>query len=309
MKTTESNLTSIDLFAGCGGMSLGFQKAGYKVVAAFEYWKPAVDVYRDNFDHPIFEVDLEEIGTAKKIKEFAPQVIIGGPPCQDFSSARANEKTGDRANLTKSFASIICKLLPRAFVFENVPRARFSSVYESTLKSYRRAGYGLTEIVLDAAYCGVPQSRKRLFLIGLLGAADGELTSQLKRGQSESPLSMREYFGDELNIDHYFRVPTNYTKRGVFSVDEPCTTIRGIDRPIPSGYRPHKDDSAHIIKDSVRGLTVQERARVQTFPKSFKWKGSKTNLNVMIGNAVPVNLAYYVASTLKKHLKNNVHEN
>jgi DNA (cytosine-5)-methyltransferase 1 len=282
--------------------------AGYQIVAAFELWRPAIDVYRENFAHPVHEINLAETVSVKLVEEYSPALIIGGPPCQDFSSASASENSGERANLTKSFASIVCRVRPQVFVFENVPRARLSSVYKSTTKSYRRAGYGLTEVVLDAALCGVPQSRKRLFLIGLLGGVDGELTSSLITGQQKTPLSMREYFGGELKIDHYFRVPTNYTKRGVFSVDEPCTTIRGIDRPIPSGYRPHKNDSAHILKDKVRGLTVDERARVQTFPKSFKWKGAKTNLNTMIGNAVPVNLAKYVAVTLKKRLEKRTDE-
>ena len=291
-------LRTVDLFAGCGGMSLGFQQAGFQIVAAFDHWLPAVEVYRQNFDHSIKMADLGDPSIIPEVTRICPDVIIGGPPCQDFSSAGPLKAEGGRANLTRAYAAIVTSAKPRYFVFENVPRARFSKVFLDAKQGLKQAGYGLTQVLLDASLCGVPQTRKRLFLIGCIGAADGFLEQEILSGLSKKPLTMREYFGSELTIDHYFRVPTNYSRRGVFSVDEPSTTIRAVDRPVPKGYPAHKDDTAPITS-SLRGLTVAERSRVQTFPKSFKFIGSKTNLNTLIGNAVPVQLASYIAEKIK----------
>ena len=87
---------------------------------------------------------------------------------------------------------------------------------------------------------------------------------------------------------------------GVFSIYEPCQTIRGVDRPIPKGYKGHPSDPVEI-GPKVRALTILERSYVQTFPKSFKFDGNKGDLNLMIGNAVPVKLAEYVAVAIKKY--------
>src|SRR3989339_470779 len=90
----------VDLFAGCGGLSLGFQNAGYKIVAAFDNWEPSNIVYSKNFDHKIFDVDLSDEKNWSEIKKIGGDIIIGGPPCQDFSSAgKRNEDLG-RGNLT-----------------------------------------------------------------------------------------------------------------------------------------------------------------------------------------------------------------
>ena len=82
-------------------------------------------------------------------------------------------------------------------------------------------------------------------------------------------------------------------------------TIRGVDRPVPKGYPGHPNDPV-LMNDKIRTLTPKERSLIQTFPKNFKFEsGSKTNLNQMIGNAVPVNLAKYVASHLINYCKTN----
>lgn len=294
--------TVIDLFAGCGGMSLGFENAGYRLIAAVENWEPARSVYQRNFDHEALDLDLSTSTGVRALGSLKAAVIIGGPPCQDFSSALATDTDGRRADLTRVFCDIVIAKVPRAFVFENVPRARLSKVYENSKTRYRQAGYGLTEVILDAAYFGVPQYRKRLFLVGVKNSADGALKAPLEDKKSETPLTMREYFGSDLPIKSYFRVPTNYSRRGVFPTNMPCMTIRAVDRPIPKGYRPHPDDSTPIGDPTLRPLTLSERARVQTFPEDFLWLGSKTDLNTMIGNAVPVKLAEHVATTLLNHL-------
>src|SRR5699024_8759720 len=107
--------------------------------------------------------------------------------------------------------------------------------------------------------------RKRMFVIGGLNRADNFLSEQLRAGLSSKPMTIRDYLGSSLGIDHYFRVPTNYSRRGVFSIDEPSMTIRGVDRPIPPGYKGNSKDSAPVA--DVRPLTPVERSYIQTFPR------------------------------------------
>ena len=96
-------MRAVDIFSGCGGMTLGFEQAGIDVVAAFDKWAPAVEIYRANFDHPIFEKDLCDSDSIEAIELFEPDLIIGGPPCQDYSIAGKRQQ-GERANLTIRFA-------------------------------------------------------------------------------------------------------------------------------------------------------------------------------------------------------------
>lgn len=119
----DCGLTAVDLFAGCGGMSLGFQQVGFDVLAAFEFWNAAADCYAMNFNHPVYRVNLADTDAAVKIiQPMRPNVIIGGPPCQDFSSA-GKRSEADRASLTESFAKIVAEVHPVCFVMENVGRA------------------------------------------------------------------------------------------------------------------------------------------------------------------------------------------
>lgn len=290
----------LDLFCGCGGLSLGFQKAGYEIVGAFDAWKPAIDIYNANMDHEALLYDLSDVeGFLKLTKKKSFDIIIGGPPCQDFSSAGQRMEKA-RANLTCSYAQIIAALRPRFFLMENVARARASNAYQEARHIFGDAGYGLTEVVLDASYCNVPQIRKRIFCIGALDEPDGFMDVTLENSLSKKRMTVRDYLGKEIGIEHYYRHPRNYSRRAVFSIDEPSATIRGVSRPIPSGYKGHHCDSIKINKN-LRSLTTLERSRIQTFPKKFKWIGSKTNIEQMIGNAVPVNLAKFVAECLIKY--------
>lgn len=304
MNNQTINNRTIDLFCGCGGMSLGFQNAGFNIVAAFDHWKPAVEVHRANFDHDVFECDLYDSKLGGVIRKLAPNLIIGGPPCQDFSSAGPNSHTSHRAGLIERFVDFIEEAKPGYFVMENVPRVRLRPVFKKAVERLQSMGYGLNLRVMDASLCGVPQQRKRLFLVGAIGAEDGFLNSYLEKGLSSKPMTLRDYFGTSLGTDYYFRVPTNYTRRGVFSIDEPCLTIRGVDRPIPPGYPGHQEDPVPI-GPKVRAFTVLERSYIQTFPRTFKFSGGKSDLNTMIGNAVPVKFAEYVANALACYIGDN----
>lgn len=114
-------------------------------------------------------------------------------------------------------------------------------------------------------------------------------------------MSIYDYLGHSLGIEYYFRVPTNYKRRAVYSIYEPSMTIRGVDRPVPSGYQGHHLDS--VPASQTRPLTPKERSYIQTFPKDFVFLGSKTDMNAMIGNAVPVNLAKFVGDALLRYIE------
>lgn len=295
----------VDLFAGCGGLSLGLAGAGFDVLAGIDNWEPTIDIYKANFDHEAIQLDLsDESLSIKTISRYKPDIIVGGPPCQDFSSAGKRDEDGGRADLTLSFANIVAKVKPKYFLMENVDRILKSKKLPDAFKIFKKAGYGLSFRVLNASYCGTPQARKRFFLFGELGGDDNVLDFYFDKNLSTKPMTIREYLGNSLKTDFYYRHPRNYNRRAVFSIDEPSPTIRGVNRPIPKGYKGHSND-ASPINDKVRPLTTKERALIQTFPESFVWVGKKTHLEQIIGNAVPVKLAEFVGKCILEYIADN----
>ncbi len=295
-------IRTVDLFCGCGGLSLGFQNAGFNIVAAFDSWLPAIAVYRDNFQHPVFDKNLANDDAYLDIAKFNPEVIIGGPPCQDFSSAGKRDESLGRADLTLSFANIISQIKPRFFVMENVERITKSRILKTVLEIFKETGYGLNSSTLNASYCGVPQVRKRYFLIGHFGGKDNFLDFYLTKNQSYKPMTVFEYLGDSLGIEYFYRHPRSYNRRAIFSIHEPSPTIRGVNRPVPKTYKKHQGDVGEV-NEALRPLTTIERSYIQTFPRDFKFKGNKSDLEQMIGNAVPVKLGEYVANCILEYRK------
>lgn len=292
-------MKAVDLFSGCGGLSLGLQESGIQVLAAFENWADACRVYKSNFQHPVHQCDLSDVRSAVRlISAYGPDLIAGGPPCQDFSSAGTRNDSGTRADLTTDFCSIVCTVRPAWFLMENVERISKAAIFQRTKLQFKAAGYGITEMVLNASLCGVPQRRKRLFLIGCLGTEDGFLEAPLRAGLSKREMTMRDYFGSALGTEFYYRHARSYARRGIYSMDEPSATVRGVNRPIPPGYKFHPIDATKDLSQ-VRPLTTRERAQVQTFPKNFRWPvESRTALEQIIGNAVPVQLSRYVGASI-----------
>lgn len=291
----------VDLFCGCGGLSLGFQKAGMEVVAAFDNWVDALAVYRKNFSHPAICADLKNVEkSVEAIRSFNPDMIIGGPPCQDFSSAGKRDENNGRGDLTVCYAQIISEVKPNWFVMENVERILKTQKLQEALRVFHKAGYGVTYTVLNAALCGVPQRRKRFVMVGKLGENDDFMKLALAEKLSDHEMSVAEYFGDKLPIKYYYRHPRSYARRGIFSTSEPSATIRGVNRPMPNGYKLHPGDPVNTL-EGIRPLTSRERSMIQTFPEDFIFEGTKTNIEQMVGNAVPVNLGNYVADAIFRY--------
>lgn len=272
-----------------------------EVVAAFDNWVDALAVYRKNFSHPAIYADLKNIEeSVEAIRSFNPDMIIGGPPCQDFSSAGKRDENNGRGDLTVCYAQIISEVKPNWFVMENVERILKTQKLQEALRIFHKAGYGVTYTVLNAALCGVPQRRKRFVMVGKLGENDDFMKLALAEKLSDHEMSVAEYFGDKLPIKYYYRHPRSYARRGIFSTSEPSATIRGVNRPMPNGYKLHPGDPVNTL-EGIRPLTSRERSMIQTFPEDFSFEGTKTNIEQMVGNAVPVNLGYYVADAIFRY--------
>lgn len=260
-------LRAVDLFAGCGGLSRGLQDAGIHVLAGADNWPPARTIYARNLKHDVLDIDLADVeGSAAILGRYRPTLVVGGPPCQEFSAAGTRQE-GVRANLTRAFAEIAARLEPRWVVMENVP-----------------------------------QVRRRFFAFGRLGGEDGELDAAIDAALAPTQLGLRTYLGAEAALwpDAYYRHPRTYGRRAIYTLDEPSATIRGVNRPRPRTYgagRPGYHDQDAVKADHVQALTLDQRARIQTFPLGWDWCRdilTKTAVEQAIGNAVPVSLGQFV---------------
>lgn len=284
-------------------MSLGFQNAGFQIKAAFDNWDAAIKIYSQNFSHPIYKVDLSEEDITEKLKSIAPDIIIGGPPCQDFSIAGKRNFLGDRANLTRVFAKLIVDIRPTWFVMENVYNIVKSPIFQEALNTFSEGGYGITKHIWDASYMGVPQMRRRYIVIGLLNAQNDFMLDLLLSRLSKSRMTLREYFKETpLNTEYIYLHPRSYLRRAVFSLDEPSNTIRSINRTMPPNYTFHPADKC-TDRSKIRNLSSIERAMIQSFPKSFSFVGNTSDIEKAIGNAVPVKMAEFIANAIMEYSK------
>lgn len=167
MRNTTTPPSVIDLFCGAGGLSLGFVRAGFQSVSAFDSWQPAVETYRANLgDH------VQRVAITRDLDISCPTVIIGGPPCQGFSSAGMRRANDVRNSLVGEFSRLVARVRPAAFVFENVEGFLTGACGDFVLELLEpliEAGYRIHLRKINAAHFGVPQHRKRVIAIGGLG--------------------------------------------------------------------------------------------------------------------------------------------
>lgn len=163
----QSDFTVLDLFCGAGGLSLGFHQAGFNIVQAVDNNPTALETYRFNFGSHVTSLDLSQDA------EFSPvSVVIGGPPCQGFSSAGLRKPGDERNSLVSSFTRTITELRPKAFVFENVEGFLTTEKGDRVMEllvPLIQAGYHIHLRKINAANYGVPQHRKRVIAVGGLG--------------------------------------------------------------------------------------------------------------------------------------------
>jgi DNA (cytosine-5)-methyltransferase 1 len=226
-----------------------------------------------------------------------PDIVVGGPPCQDFSSA-GKRVEGARAKLTAYYAQLLCITRPQWFILENVKGALGSEQYAAAKKLLKVAGYGLSENILLASRYGVPQRRRRLILVGRLGEQDGFLDSAIIAKESKNEMSIRDLFGDRFGDGMYFH-PRDPSRKAVWSTSAPAPTIRSASgRNIPDGFqlRPDVDDQ---VTGDIYNPSMTELALLQGFPAWWRWDGeTKGKVATMVGNAVPPPLAKAVGEVI-----------
>lgn len=282
----------VDLFSGAGGLSLGLRNAGLDVVGAFDSWPTAVETYNRNLGDHACQLDLGNVmEAALAVSKLCPDLLAGGPPCQDFSSAGKREE-GERASMVVAFAMIVCLTRTPWFLIENVRGILESESWVTARGILKQHGYGISTSVVDASFYGCGQSRTRAIIIGRLGERDGFLERSIERAASDQPTSMRDILGDD--VGEYVFVRPFRSGRGVRSTIEPCPAIIRTTPERP--YRRHieKPNPLDPIPASlVSPLTVEQVARLQGFPTNWDWSsaGSKRSTMQMIANAVPSPLA------------------
>jgi DNA (cytosine-5)-methyltransferase 1 len=297
----------LSLFCGCGGLDSGFDaNDAFTIRRAIDRMKHAVETYNRNYspDNPHAEVgDVRGLLADGYDLGFRPDVIIGGPPCQDFSSA-GRQVLGERAELTPAFCAVVERYRPRFFVMENVPAIRRAgaAILADITARFRAAGYGLTMRVVFMPDYDVPQSRKRFFIIGEHGGEDDGLAAALDA--AKAPVrSIREYMARHPAVDmrlggkeFVYRHPRSYARRGVFSIDELHPTVRGCLRSMPPTYRFHDGDRSKN-RDEIAPPSVELVARMQTFPETYQFSDTRKNA-LIIGNAVPPAFSRVVAGII-----------
>jgi DNA (cytosine-5)-methyltransferase 1 len=322
----------VSLFSGAGGLDLGFQKAGFKVIWANEFDKSIWETYEAN--HSAF-LDKRSITDIKPQEIPDCDGIIGGPPCQSWSLAGSLRGIDDqRGQLFLDFIRILKIKKPKFFVAENVPgiiSSRHIASFEKILAMFSKAGYNVEYQLLNAEDYGVPQERKRVFVVGFrkdlkiqgysfpkkLGKRKTLKDAILDIEKSALPaLGKNKTNGKKcsLNAHEYMTggFSTMYMSRNRVRVwDERSFTIQAGGRHAPiHPSAPKMQKLAADVHQFVRGyeasyrrLTIRECADIQTFPRDFVFKYSDLNNGYkMVGNAVPVELAYFVAKSIKSVL-------
>lgn len=320
----------ISLFSGAGGLDLGFHNAGFRTVAANEYDKKICPTFRANFPNVnLIEGDIRTISSDRFPDNIAG--IIGGPPCQSWSEAGTLKGIEDaRGQLFYEYIRILRDKRPLFFVAENVSgmlARRHAAAVKGFMELFDEAGYDVNLKMLNANDFDVPEDRDRVFYIGFrkdLGIHDYTYPQPLRHKPTlreaiwdlqETAIPAREKNhtnGDACLIpnNEYFvgaYSPIFMSRNRVRSWDEPGFTVQASGRQCqlhPQAPKMEKIEknlqrfvpgSEHLY----RRMTVREVARVQSFPDDFVFLYDDINTGYkMIGNAVPVNLAYHVARSI-----------
>lgn len=330
----------ISLFSGCGGLDLGFERAGFEIPVANEFDKTIWPTFKAN--HPkthLIEGDVRQVNK-EDIAEFldgSVDGIIGGPPCQSWSEAGALRGIEDeRGQLFFDYIRILKDFQPKFFLAENVSGMlanRHSEAVQNILRLFEGAGYDVSLAMVNAKDYGVAQERKRVFYIGF--RKDLDIKFEFPKGSTEDDdkkITLRDIIWDlqfsavpaapknkhnqeAVNNNEYFTgaYSTIFMSRNrVKSWDEQGYTVQASGRQCqlhpqaPKMVKVGKNDCRFVEgkEDLYRRMTIREVARVQGFPDDFQFIYDDTDTAYkMIGNAVPVNLAYEVGCAIKAALK------
>lgn len=311
--------TVVSLFSGGGGLDLGFEAAGFETAICVDHDTIACDTLRAN--RPAWLVECRDIRTFDATRFAGADVVIGGPPCQGFSTAGKGDPNDPRNFLWREYMRVVQEVQPRAVVLENVSaltHKRNNDHLSGIMHTLHRQGYNFELGILNAADFGAPQNRRRLIVIGIL---DG--VASLPTPTTRNHKTVWEAIGDleQRGPDPAFNhVPNKHADKVVarwenlaFGESDPNYNRARLDPNKPSvtiraggGYGPSGNHLAGfhppIHPTLPRQLTVREAARIQGFPDDWFLCGPKTIQGRQIGNAVPVPLAKAVASHLAQLL-------
>ena len=326
----------ISLFSGCGGLDLGFERAGFDIPVANEYDKTIWETFKVN--HPktyLIEEDIRKVREA----DFPVNVdgIIGGPPCQSWSEAGALRGIDDeRGRLFFDYIRILRSVMPKFFLAENVRGMlanRHNKAVNNIISLFEDSGYNVIVKLVNAKDYGVADERKRVFYIGFRkdlnicfkfpagSTSDGKNKLTLRDviwdlQESAVPANRKNLHNpDAVNNNEYFvgeYSPIFMSRNRVKSWDEQAFTVQASGRQCQ--LHPQAPKMVKVGKDKCifaegqehlyRRMTVREVARIQGFPDDFRFIYNSVNDGYkMIGNAVPVNLAYEIACSIKNALE------
>ena len=347
--------TVIDLFAGVGGLSLGFVMAGFDVVLANEYDESIAKSYELN--HPNTKMICADIRTLTIEETFAEylgkiDVVIGGPPCQGFSQKGQRKTINDERNfLFKYFVAVVNYLHPRYFVMENVPNlltAENGYFKKELVDLFRANGYAVETATLNAAEYGVPQNRRRAVIIGKRGESILAMPSPNRHAvliwDAISDLAYLDS-GEGIECDSYRYPPQSEYQKVLRICSEKLYNHKvtrhsdlAIERlkMIPPNSGKEVLPEEHLTKSIYSGtwtrmgqdelsvtittrfdtpssgkfthpylhraITVREAARIQSFPDTFRFIGTKGSQMKQVGNAVPPLLAKAIASVIMEDI-------
>ncbi len=327
-------MKAIDLFSGSGGMTIGMKNAGFVPLASVEKRKDAVNTYTahtpeaEHYCEDIRNVSFSQYRTKAEI-------VFGGPPCQPFSTGGLRRGTSDHRNMMPAYIGVLEEVQPRAFVIENVPglttKSRISYL-TVLLKDLSNLGYKVSWRVLLAADYGVPQKRKRLFIVGMKDTSfwfprptHGPNATK-DHVPSSSVISIENANGEPPNCPVVFAKYPDPRKSPYaghvyngggrpIDLNAPCHTVLAsaggykthwIDtQNIAPAYTKHLRDGGYPWQGEVPGarrMTVRESALIQTFPENMEFAGKQSSQYTQIGDAVPPVLAEAVGIALVRQL-------
>ncbi|HMT77748.1 MAG TPA: DNA cytosine methyltransferase [Saprospiraceae bacterium] len=324
----------VSFFAGAGGLDLGFKKAGFDLIWANEFDKEIWETYEKN--HPETILDRRSIVDIDEDEVPECDGIVGGPPCQSWSEAGSLRGIKDkRGQLFFEFIRILKAKQPKFFLAENVSGmllVRHKEALQNIKDLFQEAGYNLSFNMLNASDYNVPQDRQRVFFIGIRKDLDFKFEFPTK---TFSKITLKEAIWDLKDValpakpynitngnackvsNHEYMIgdfsSIFMSRNRVRSWDEQSFTIQAGGRHAP--LHPHAPKMKFVEQNKrifvpgkehlYRRLSVRECARIQTFPDDFIFYYDKVSAGYkMIGNAVPVNLAKFLAENIKAQIEN-----
>ncbi len=302
----------LDLFAGCGGFSHGFQSEGFELIGFVEYWPPAITTFLKNHPH-VFHLGRDITQVKNEILESLRgkvEIIVGGPPCQGFSYCGKRDSNDKRNQLYKEYLRFVRIIQPKIAIMENVSGIlsmkddNNEKVINRIVNDFINLGYFVSYKILKASDYGVAQNRVRVIIIAkklnlfpepkLLKKSVIEAISNIPQNHNAhihfNPKKETLEKIKQLKQGEKISKTYNFSRQRL-RADKPSKTI------------PTKTIYIHPFED--RFLTPRELARLQSFPDDFYFCGSKTNIVKQIGNAVPPLMASAVAKKVKEDLKND----